>query len=153
MDQQSERQPHSCMVPKATALLRLREKAHCSSKDSDDRVYEEDLVNQPMTREQRRNAKAQVVATMNQGQSRPRSCCQRGSVNQPCNGLSMATARASGRGNGSGRSKAWPCLQGRGTDPPMGGQLLPAGSTHTKPPAPTDCARPVQRQPQHWLSE
>ena len=69
MDQQSERKPHSYMLPKATALLRLLEKAHRTSKDSDDRVYEEDLVNQPMTCEQRRNAKAQVVATMNQGQS------------------------------------------------------------------------------------
>jgi transposase len=57
------------MLPKATALLRLLEKAHYTSKDSDDCVYEEDLVNQPMTREQRRNAKAQVVAAMNQGQS------------------------------------------------------------------------------------
>jgi hypothetical protein len=55
------------VVPKATALLRFLEKAHCASKDSDERVCEEGLVNQPMTPEQRRNAKAQVVATMNQG--------------------------------------------------------------------------------------
>ena len=57
------------MVPKATALLRFLQEAHCTSKDSDERVCEEGLVNQSMTPEQRRNAKAQVVATMNQGQS------------------------------------------------------------------------------------
>ena len=32
MDQQSERPPHSSMIPKATALLRLLEKAHGTSK-------------------------------------------------------------------------------------------------------------------------
>jgi hypothetical protein len=111
------------------------------------------MSNKLLTREQRRTAKAQVVATMNQGQSRPRSCCLRRSLAQPCNGLSTATARATGRGNGSGRSKAWPCLQGAGADPPMGDQLLKACSTHAKPPTPADPAGKVQRQPQRWLFE
>jgi hypothetical protein len=47
------------------------------------------MSNQPMTREQRHTAKAQVIATMNQGQSRPRSSHQGWSAGQPCDGLSM----------------------------------------------------------------
>jgi transposase len=79
MDQQSERNLLSerrseqeemlVVAPKATALPRFLQKDQCKAQDSDERVCQEGLVNQPKTREQRRTAKAQLVAAMNQGQS------------------------------------------------------------------------------------
>jgi len=57
------------VAPKAQALPRLLEQDQCKAKDSDGCVCQEGPVNRPMTRVQRRAAKAQLVAAMNQGQS------------------------------------------------------------------------------------